>query len=63
MLENVAVECIVLPLHIQDTPQAANVKGVESAFLAHVGSPCLTAAKERADRGCMFSRHAPLCFA
>ena len=34
--DNVVVGYMVLPLDIQDTPQAAHMEGVESTFLAHV---------------------------
>ena len=51
--ENVVVGYMVLPLDIQDTPQAAHVEGAESMFLAHVDDPCLTAIKERAEDACL----------
>ena len=51
--ENIAVGYMVLPLDIQDTPQ---VKGAESAFLAHVGA-CLTAVKKRAEDACLVDTH------
>ena len=47
--ESVVVGYMVLPLDIQDTPQAAHVEDVESTVLAHAGGPCLTAIKERAE--------------
>ena len=55
--ENVVVGYMVLPLDIQDTPQTAHVEDVESTFLAHVGCPCLTAIKERADYACLVDTH------
>ena len=55
--ESVVVGYMVLPLDIQDTPQAAHVEGVESTFLAHVGCPCLTAIKERAEDACLVDMH------
>ena len=55
--ENVVVGYLVLPLDIQDTPQAAHVESVESTFLAHAGGPCLTAIKERAEDACLVNTH------
>ena len=48
---------MVMPLDIQDTPQAAHVEGVESMFLAHVDDPCLTAIEERAGDACLVDTH------
>ena len=48
---------MVLPLDIQDTPLAAYVEDVELTFLTHVGGPCLTAIKERAEDACLVDTH------
>ena len=55
--ESVVVGYMVLPLDIQDTPQAAHVEDVESTVLAHAGGPCLTAIKERAEDACLVDTH------
>ena len=55
--KNVIAGYMVLPLDIQDMPQAEHVEGVESMFLAHVGGPCLTAIKECAEDACLVDMH------